>query len=157
MRRLVSSLGLTAVATLVVLHASILWDRVANGRIGEPGVALRWCAAGVLVAGLIALRRRGVSLLWGRKALVLWLLVLLLHAGAAVPQDPTPLVAPGQLLVVLPAALAPACLLLLLVWAEFRRGTTDPRTAGVPHATAGTLRLPRGAFLLAAAPRAPPA
>ncbi|RPH37119.1 MAG: hypothetical protein EHM91_15420, partial [Planctomycetota bacterium] len=127
-RRLASSLGLAAVASLVLLHASILWDRLANGRMSEPGVALRWLAAGVLVAALVALRRRGVSILWGRRALVLWLLVLLLHAGAAAPLDPTPRFGPGQLLVVVPAALAPAFLLLLLLSTELgRRQAADLR------------------------------
>jgi hypothetical protein len=157
-RLLVSSLGLAAIASLVVLHASILWERLVNGRMGEPGVALRWLAAGVLVAALVALRRRGVSLLWGRRALVFWLLVLLLHAGAAVPQEEAARVVPEQLLVVVPAALAPACLLLLLVSAHLGRGRpADPRRACLAHAAGGDPRATRSGFLLAIPPRAPPA
>jgi hypothetical protein len=117
-RSLPSSLGLTAVALLVVLHASILWDRVAQGRLSDPGVALRWLAAAALTVALLVLRRRGVSLFWGRRALVFWLLVLLLHAGASVPPDPGERLAPEQLLFVVPAAVAPAWLLLvfLVLW-----------------------------------------
>src|SRR5512134_2738482 len=83
-RSLVSSLGLTAAALLAVLHAFILWDRVVHGRLSDPGVALRWLGGAALTVALLALRRRGVSLFRGRRALVFWLLVLLLHAGAAV-------------------------------------------------------------------------
>ena len=36
---------IVAVATLVLLHLSILWARITQGRLGEPVVALRWIAA----------------------------------------------------------------------------------------------------------------
>src|SRR5512142_695866 len=86
-RSFVSALGLVAVVSLVLLHVSILWARVTQGRLAEPVIALRWGAAFVLLFALVALRRRGVPLLWGRRALVFWLLVLVLHAGMGVPQD----------------------------------------------------------------------
>jgi hypothetical protein len=155
-RALLSSLGLAVAATLVVLHASLLWDRVVQGRLSDPVVALRWLAAVVLMGALLALRRRGVSLLWGRRALVFWLLVLLLHAGAAVPQDPGPRLAPEQLLFVLPAAVGPACLLLLLVATPLAgRAVPDPAVSWIRRAT-GDAPARRGGFLLALAPRAPP-
>jgi hypothetical protein len=157
LRSLVSSLGLAAAASLVVLHLSILWERIAQGRMGEPDVALRWVAAAVLLVASLALRRRGVSLLWGRRALVFWLLVLLLHAGTAVPQAPVARVAPEQLLFVVPAAVAPACLVLVLLVAP-RAGAApaDPRAAWLPHAAC---RAParRAGFPLALASRPPPA
>ena len=151
-----SSLGLAAAATLVVLHVSILWDRVAQGRLTEPAVALRWLAALVLMVALLALRRRGVSLLWGRRALVFWLLVLLLHAGAAVPQDPTPRLAPEHLLFVVPAVAGPACLLLVLLLTLVSRALAGPAVSLARGATCASPAL-RGGFLPALASRPPPA
>ncbi|HSD28508.1 MAG TPA: hypothetical protein VLL75_14495 [Vicinamibacteria bacterium] len=156
MRSFVSSLGLTAVALLVVLHASILWDRVVQGRLSDPGVALRWLMAAALTVALLALRRRGVSLFWGRRALVFWLLVLLLHAGASVPQDPGERLAPEQLLFVVPAAVAPVWLLLVLfVWLACR-ALAGPAVSLARARRDAVPALRRGS-LVALAPRAPPA
>ena len=77
-------------AYLVALHAELLWQRIASQTLLEPLVALKWGAAAVLVAALLRLRSAGVSLWRGRRAVVVWMLVLLLHAGAAGP-------APGEL------------------------------------------------------------
>ena len=154
---LVSSLGLAAVVSLVLLHVSILWDRVAEGRLSEPVVALRWVAAAVLLVALQALRRRGVPLLWGRRALVFWLLVLLLHAGTAVPLESTPRLAPEQLLFVVPAAVASAFALLVLL-ATPRAGVAaaDPAVS-LAHAAADGAPARRRGFSLALASRPPPA
>ncbi len=92
------------VAYLVALHAELLWQRIASQTLLEPWVALKWGAAAALVAALLRLRSAGVSLWRGRRAIVLWMLVLLLHAGAAVPTAEE-LAAPGGasgLLFVLP-------------------------------------------------------
>jgi hypothetical protein len=155
-RSLVSSLGLTAAALLVVLHASILWDRVVQGRLSDPGVALRWLGAAALTIALLALRQRGVSLFWGRRALVFWLLVLLLHAGASVPQDPGTRLAPEHLLFVVPAAVGPACLLIVLLVTLVCRALAGPTVSLASTAAHGTSSR-RGGFLLGLAPRAPPA
>jgi hypothetical protein len=155
-RSLVSSLGLTAVTLLVVLHASILWDRVEQGRLSDPGVALRWLGAAALTIALLALRRRGVSLLWGRRALVFWLLVLLLHAGAAVPQDPGTRLAPEHLLFVVPAAVGPAGLALVLVVTLVCRALAGPTVSPATSVADGAAPL-RGGFLPALASRPPPA
>ncbi len=72
-----------AVASLVVYHALLLWDRAASLTLLDPAVALRWGAAVALGLGLVRLQRAGVPLLSGRKALVVWSLVALLHAGMA--------------------------------------------------------------------------
>ncbi len=151
-----SSLGLAAAATLVLLHVSILWDRVAQGRLSEPGVALRWLAAVLLVVALQALRRRGVSLLWGRRALVFWLLVLLLHAGTAVPQDPSHRTAPEQLLFVVPAAAAPACLVVVLFVTQLAGAALARPAAALACVQAGGAPARRGGFLPALASRPPP-
>ena len=152
-----SSLGLAAAATLAVLHASLLWDRVVQGRLSDPVVAVRWLAAVVLMGALLALRRRGVSLLWGRRALVFWLLVLLLHAGAVVPQEAGSPLAPEQLLFVLPAAVGPASLLLLLVATPLACRTLPDPAVSLIRRRAGGAPARRSGFLLTLAPRGPPA
>lgn len=83
-----------AVAGLVLFHALLLWYRITSWSLLKPDVILRWGAAMVLLFAVLRLRRSGVSLLWSRPALVFWLLVALLHAGAvpaleARPVDPS--------------------------------------------------------------------
>ena len=77
--------ALAAGAALVLLHAWIFWDQLASGRLLEGASALRWTGAMALCAVLDTLRRRGVSLWWGRQAFCVWLLVALLHAWSASP------------------------------------------------------------------------
>ncbi len=156
-RSLVSALGLAAAASLVLLHVSILWARITQGRLGEPVIALRWGAAFVLLLVLLALRRRGVPLLWGRRALVFWLLVLVLHAGIGVPQDTGARTAPEQLLFVVPAAVAPACLLLVLLVTQLAGAALAGPTVAVAFAAAGGIPARRRFFHLALASRPPPA
>ncbi len=157
LRSLVSGLGLVAAASLVLLHVSILWARITQGRLGEPVIALRWGAALVLLVALLALRRRGVPILWGRRALVFWLLVLLLHAGTGLPQDPSPRVAPEQLLFVLPAAAAPACVLLVLLVTQLAGAALADRAVVPAHGAAVGVPARRRGFRLALASRPPPA
>lgn len=78
---LAAALATLAVLGLVVLHGWLLWRRIALQQIFEPEVALRWLAGFALLGGLGWLRRQGVPLLHGRRALVLWLLVAVLHLG----------------------------------------------------------------------------
>ena len=152
-----SALGLVAVASLVLLHLSILWVRITQGRLGEPAVALRWAAAAVLLVALLALRRRGVPLLWGRRALVFWMLVLLLHAGTSVPLDTGTRVAPEQLLFVAPAAVAPAGLLLVLLVTPLAGTAPAGPAVALAHGAAGAVLARRRGFRLALASRPPPA
>ena len=152
-----SALGLVVVASLVVLHVSILWARVAQGQLGEPAIASRWAAALVLLLALAVLRRRGVSILWGRRALVFWLLVLLLHAGVGVPQDATPRVSAEQLLFVVPAAIAPACALVLLLVTPLAGAAWTGPPLGLAHGAAVAVPARRRGFRLALASRPPPA
>jgi hypothetical protein len=77
------ALALISVAGLVGLHVRLLWLRVVEGTLWSPAIAGRWAAALLLCAAIALLRRAGIPLFWGRKALVLWLLVLVLHAAAA--------------------------------------------------------------------------
>ena len=89
------------VAGLVLFHSQLLWQRIASFTLFEPLVAVRWCAAMLLLAGFVGLQRAGVSVIWGHKALILWLLVLLCHAGAVSPASGhQPLAEPGLLLAI---------------------------------------------------------
>lgn len=90
------------VAGLALFHSQLLWQRIADLTLFEPLVALRWSAAVLLAAGFAYLHRAGVSVLWGHKALILWLLVLLCHAGTVAPAEGVhqALAEPGLLLAV---------------------------------------------------------
>ena len=80
---LVRAFGRLAAASLVVYHVVLLRDRVASLTLLDPAVALRWGAAIALVLGLLRLWSAGMPLLSGRRALVVWSLVALLHASMA--------------------------------------------------------------------------
>lgn len=67
---------------LALFHALLLWHRVESSSLLELGAMVRWGGAVALLLALVRLRRAGVPLLWSRQALVFWLLVALLHAGA---------------------------------------------------------------------------
>ncbi len=99
--RLGKLLASVLVAGLVLFHGRMLWQRVASFSLFEPWVALRWAAAALLLGAFVSLQRTGISVLWGHKALILWLLVLLCHAGAVAPPDGHQALAePGLLLAV---------------------------------------------------------
>jgi len=149
-----------AAASLVVFHAALLWMHLLSGRLFEPAVALRW-GIGLLLVGLLwALRRAGVPLLWGRRALVVWVLVALLHVSAARPattDSMTP--SPGDVtlsVMVLPAAglVCTAGLLLLaaLMWRGWRLPAPVARTCR--SSVGPSLRSARSSPRLI--PRAPP-
>lgn len=91
-------------AALVVFHAWLLGLHVVSGRAFEPATALRWALAILVIAGFHALSRRGLPLFFGRRAVGLWLLVILIHCTAgsdggglpAGPAIPTPVTALAQ-------------------------------------------------------------
>ncbi len=85
-QRVRHALPATVGALLVAFHVRLLWLRLAEGSLSSPAIAARWAAASVLFVALLLLRRAGIPLFWGRKALVFGVLVLALHAtsGAAV-------------------------------------------------------------------------
>ena len=56
--------------------------QVWNGQLTDPALIFRWLVAGGLVAALVALRRQGVSIFRGRKAVAIWVLAALLHGPA---------------------------------------------------------------------------
>ena len=125
-------------------HAGLLGRRLAQAE-ADPAVILRWCGALLLLGIAFWLRRRGLSLRWGRSALVFWLLVLLLHAGAAPPT-------PSLVFLVAPAFALGLAL-------ATRRGLRPPRLILSPAVGAHRRRLPHRNLLLAAllSPRPPPA
>ena len=133
-----------ALAVLIAgFHAGLLGRRLAQAEM-DSAVLLRWGAAFLLVAAALWLRRRGVSLLWGRQALVFWVLVLLLHAGAAASTaSPVWLMVPGFALGMVLVA---------------RRGRRFARAASSPGVTTKVTPILRREILLAGplSPRPPP-
>jgi hypothetical protein len=90
-----------------------------------------------LFAAMIALRRAGVPLLWGRRALVVWLMVTLLHVGAFKAAEPamTALDAAADVALTLftvPSPVATIALLasLLLALASLRSRPRGARPSG---------------------------
>lgn len=145
-----------AVTGLLGFHARLLVERLADGSLGQPAVALQWAAALALLAWLAWSHRRGASLLAGRRALAFWVLVLLLHAIPAMPGGADALQADGgPVLLVAPLGLALAGSALLLARLRSRRprpalaGARRGAWDGPGHTTTG-----RRSSL---APRAPPA
>lgn len=122
-------------AFLVYFHALLLWQRVTDQTLFEPLVGLRWLGSLALLLGWYALQRRDIPLLWGRRAAVLWLLVLLLHVSFPAPAnlDPVALFGPdGEAmpgLLMLPVA-AGLALLTAHVLRILRR--TSRRSVGAP-------------------------
>lgn len=146
---------------LVAFHLWLFWTRALAGELLDPARALTWSAAGLLLGALLALRRMGIPVLWGRKAAVFWLLVALLHWSAArsIPSEPTVADVQGlDWVLALPAAVAPLALALALRWARRnarpRAPVLAPRFAWLAL-DVGAAR--RAGWLLQLSPRPPPA
>ncbi len=153
--RLGRFLAVALVAGLALFHSQLLWQRLASFTLFEPLVALRWGVAALVLAGFVCLQRAGVSVVWGHKALILWLLVLLCHAGAVWPAcSHQPLAEPGLLL-----ALSLSGFALRAILGELDRlaGGAVPLFARILPASRppGLPRDPR--FLEPLSPRPPPA
>jgi hypothetical protein len=73
------------VAVLVVFHVWLLAGHAWSGDLFEPRRLAGWLIAAGLAMAAVRLRRRSISIFSGRKAVVVWLLVALLH-GPAVAQ-----------------------------------------------------------------------
>ena len=90
-----------ATAALTGFHLVLFVGRLRDLSILQPGVAVQWAGAALLLAFLAYLKGQGVSLLRGRSALAFWLLVLLLHV---VPHVPAPAADGGsEVLLALPS------------------------------------------------------
>jgi hypothetical protein len=145
---------------LVVFHAALFWNHVGEGRLLDPAVAARWGMGALLLLAMVVLRRAGVPLLWGRRALVVWVLVALLHWTAAPADDGGTLAHGGAvalLLVDVPAGASVAFLvasLFLLILLRARVARRCARGLGVPVPTTALQRAPLLSRHLAS--RAPP-
>ncbi len=111
-------------AALVAFHGGLLWRRLVDGSLLQPIVVARWAASVVLILALLQLWSKGLPVLRGRRAGVLWLVVVLLHAftpGGSLPAvEP---VAEG----LLPAALALLAFVALGLGAPTDRDPIAPR------------------------------
>ena len=154
--RALSRLGVTA---LVCFHIWLLGRHLLDGSAFEPATAVRWVLAVLALAGFRALSRRGLPLFLGRRAVGLWLLVVIIHCGAAwdggaaaaldsaIPEPTTVLAQLSVATLVLAAALAAAFAAAPNAWLGGRSaGSVPVRIAGIP--TAG--------FVFRFSPRPPP-
>ena len=153
--------GVLAVSALALIafHLWLFWDHVQVGRLADPLTAVRWAGSALLAASLVALHRTHASLFHGRRALVIWLLIALVHVGpgTAADADAAAPHAPGVVFVVpaiAGAALFAAWALLRAVGA--RRSALHRLPATLVARIARRLR-PRSPFLTTPhALRAPP-
>lgn len=148
-------------ATLVAFHLWLLASQAWTGQLAEPGLVLRWLVAGGLVVGLAVLRRRGEPVVFGRKAVTLWLLAALLH-GPAITQHGLTAEAPGvpeavsvATQVAVAALAAGLAALLLVAGARVRRLSAQRVTLLQRAALRAVSAATRGLRALAA-PRPPP-
>jgi hypothetical protein len=66
---------------LVAFHVWLLAGHVSTGQLLEPERLFRWVIAAGLAAGIVLLHRQGAAL-FGRRAMIVWLLAGLLHVPA---------------------------------------------------------------------------
>ena len=150
--------ALAAGALLAAFHVWLLANQVWTGHLAQPDVLLRWLVAGALVGGLAMLGRRGHAVVFGRRAVAVWLLAALLH-GPALANDLDGFATPS--LPEAAATLAPSILGSLLGLALLALATLGAAT--VAHGSVARLsetsRGARGrsaASSLAFLPRPPP-
>ena len=74
-------------AALVAFHIALFAVQAGAGRLVEPALAVKWGVSVLLCVALLGLKRSGVPLLWGRRALAVWLLAGLLHWNTAPAPD----------------------------------------------------------------------
>lgn len=165
-RLLLVAPSLIAATILVAYHLVLLWQRLADMSLLQPAVALRWIVTVALLVGLRRMHAAGLPLLWGRRALAFWLLVLLLHVSflgplseeAAAAGD---LRASAGLALILPAA-APLTLLFsffLTCWLAVGASRALSPSPLIPLTSlSGDNKHPhRGGWLPSLASRPPPA
>ena len=68
-------------AILIAFHVWLLAGSISTGQFFEPERLFRWVIAAGLAAGIVMLRRQGAAI-FGRRALVVWMLAGLLHVPA---------------------------------------------------------------------------
>jgi len=149
-----------AAILLAVFHGWLLIGQMWEGQLAELSLLARWLVAGGLVWGLYALRRQGAPMLFGRKAVAIWLLAALLHGPAVADRFGTPGVPalPEAVAALAKAALGAAALVGLILVAGLLPARRRPRPPVLTrtrcdHALLGALS-PDTCFLFA--PRPPP-
>ena len=75
------TLSLVATA-LAVFHIWLFAGQVWSGAIADPSLIFRWLIAAGLIGGLVILKHQGESVIFGRKAVAIWVLAALLHGPA---------------------------------------------------------------------------
>ena len=70
---------------LALFHVWLLWGQWQDGRLSDPVVAAKWAGSALLLGALAFLYRSGGALVFGRQALVVWMLAALVHVGAGQP------------------------------------------------------------------------
>ncbi|MFQ5526295.1 MAG: hypothetical protein ACE5GX_08535 [Thermoanaerobaculia bacterium] len=153
--RLIALAGGTALA---VMHVGVLWRRVVDGTLLTPLVVAQWFLAVALLAIVVALRRRGVSVFRGRAGAAFWIVVALMHGIVALPGGPGFVgvldAAPVTAAVPVGFGLVAGALVLLVGLEAWRRRPVLLKY-GPAHA-ARSLAFPAG-LPSSIAPRAPPA
>jgi hypothetical protein len=154
-----------AAIILVVYHLILLVQRLADLSLLQPAVALRWLITVALLMGLRRMHAAGVPMIWGRRALAFWLLVLLMHVSFLGPLSDDTGTTKDQrsevsLALILPATVPVALLLTLVVirWLAVRGGSTNPAALRPLELLNVELEHPsRGGWLPSLASRPPPA
>jgi uncharacterized membrane protein len=137
---------------LVVFHAALLYSRVADASIVQPGVLARWIASFFLIAGGIAAVRYARTQRRARHAaFVIGVLILLLHF--TIPMDERLLSTPEDLAVVLQVAASVAPAALLLTALLILTSLIAIKAVSFPEFT---LQPRRASWRIASAPRSPP-
>ena len=149
-----------AAALLAAFHLWLFAGQLWAGELVDLALVSRWTIAAGLVAALLHLRRRGVSLVRGRQPVAVWLLAALLH-GPALARD-IDVVAPSMPEVVATITqtvtlltVAGSLALLLLALRRGRSGVPALRALSTLHASSFAGALPAHSFLRFA-PRPPP-
>lgn len=148
-----------ALTVMVAFHAWLLWTHLIGGKTLEPRTAVRWIVAAVVLVGFRALQRRGLSLFWGKRAVVLWLLVVVIHCHAVwsaetIPVElgiPETITALAQLTA--PVVTVLGLFVLGLLAARLTRWTAAAPLFAHPVRVAG---VPASGYLFTFSPRPPP-
>ena len=146
------------VTALAVFHVWLFAGQLWSGALADPSLIFRWLIAGGLIGGLALLRHQGESLIFGRKAVAIWVLAALLHGPALASRFDAPGNAPvpevvATLTQVVVGLIGLVGLGLLLAGASIRRPAFAAH--GRPALRVYVPALPVGVGL-AFAPRPPP-
>jgi hypothetical protein len=151
--RLVRVITGVGVLWLVALHAILFFERVSDGSIARPDVALRWLATAGVIAALVAIRRFRPALQFGRGSLIaLWILVAVMHA--AIPASDRIITSSDEWIALAQNAASGLVTILAI-------GLATTAVSNLRHTNTGLLNIFTQPVLHAAsspsAPRAPPA